>query len=428
MNSPVWFSPAPNHRTNERIRLDFGLRKADLFFRELVVPGLGRVWFVRQLSWPLAALAIHVELKKQGKNAPKPTAICHGIEALACKLQYKFEPQSDGPEKAKSFRILGRRAFGRDAELKTWSFDQLHRASNYVRNTHRQSATRALRVDGGLGFVSGPRFDLLQLEPIGVDLANTFLEQKVGRSTLRKCLCGWLSGKYEIPKEPKVLHEVLSPEHTTQAEFECVKSRLLDTSTEESNKRLNLKNAMQTYKQAEPNIEKIVEYLQQVKKGEQVKEIVAALAFGAMLDRARDALAALTCLVEPARGGIPLDDVAKNKTVNETVADLKNVAESFLVKSKDARVEEKTSLEFAKAIKNANDKKVIEFLVQRAGGVLGISGDSIIRGNLFRLIKTADDADDIDEGADSIEPDRTGRTFRIANLHSLLQDIKLGEK
>jgi len=31
----------------------------DRFYRELVVPELGRVWFVRQLSWPLAALALH---------------------------------------------------------------------------------------------------------------------------------------------------------------------------------------------------------------------------------------------------------------------------------------------------------------------------------------------------------------------------------
>ena len=78
-----WFSPAPSEVTSSRLALDFGLRAADLFFRELVVPELGRVWFVRQLSWPLAALALYEELASLGSNAPKPTAICHGIEALA---------------------------------------------------------------------------------------------------------------------------------------------------------------------------------------------------------------------------------------------------------------------------------------------------------------------------------------------------------
>ncbi len=75
----VWFSPAPSETTVSRISLDFDLRAADLFFRELVVPGLGRIWFARQLTWPLAALALHEELASRGSNTPKPTTICHGI-------------------------------------------------------------------------------------------------------------------------------------------------------------------------------------------------------------------------------------------------------------------------------------------------------------------------------------------------------------
>jgi hypothetical protein len=74
--------------------LDFELRATDLFFREVVVPELGRIWFARQLSWPLAALAIHEELASQGSNAPKPTAICHGVEAFARKPRPWFEDTS----------------------------------------------------------------------------------------------------------------------------------------------------------------------------------------------------------------------------------------------------------------------------------------------------------------------------------------------
>ncbi len=60
-------------------------------------------------------------------------------EALACKLEYLVDPQDP------SRRILGRRALGRDAEREVWSFHRLRQATNYVRNTHRQAATRALR-------------------------------------------------------------------------------------------------------------------------------------------------------------------------------------------------------------------------------------------------------------------------------------------
>ena len=41
----------------------------------------------------MAALTLHEELASHGSNAPKPTAICHGIEALACKLEYLVDPQ-----------------------------------------------------------------------------------------------------------------------------------------------------------------------------------------------------------------------------------------------------------------------------------------------------------------------------------------------
>ena len=109
-----WLSPAPSELTYSRVALDFDLRAADLFFRELVVPELGRVWFSRQLSWPLAALALNEELASGVSNAPTPTLICHGIEALACKLEYEA---NRAPE-TRSRRILGTRAFGREGDEK----------------------------------------------------------------------------------------------------------------------------------------------------------------------------------------------------------------------------------------------------------------------------------------------------------------------
>src|SRR3954468_22994438 len=95
MTGPTfWFAPAPSEISSSRLSLDFGLRTADLFFRELVVPELGRIWFVRQLCWPLAAVLLHADLRAQGAGAPKPTAICHGIESLACKLEFLVNPKA----------------------------------------------------------------------------------------------------------------------------------------------------------------------------------------------------------------------------------------------------------------------------------------------------------------------------------------------
>ena len=55
--------------------------------------------------------------------------------------------------------------------------------------------------------------------------------------------------------------------------------------------------------------------------------------------------------------------------------------------------------------------------------MLALSDGAVVRGPLFRVIDGTDAAAGIEDGAASLEPDRTGRTFRIANLHALLRDI-----
>jgi len=101
-----WYATAPSRTDRTRITLNFGLGRADRQLNELVVPQLGRIWFVRQLSWPVAALSLG-ERVRETTNV-KPSAISHGLEALGCKLEWNKNPDSE--------RILGKRAFGRDTD------------------------------------------------------------------------------------------------------------------------------------------------------------------------------------------------------------------------------------------------------------------------------------------------------------------------
>jgi hypothetical protein len=417
--STHWFSPAPSEVSSSRISLDFDLRAADLFFRELVVPEVGRIWFVRQLSWPLAALSLHESLGSQGANAPKPTAICHGIESLACKLEYLVDPQAPSP------RILGRRAFGRDTEREVWSFQRLRQPANYVRNTHRQAATRALRQDGGLGFARGTRFDVLELEPVGKALADAFLEQRIGKggTSLRKWLLGWLTGDRDVSGWPKTLLQALSPEHATSEERALVRSRLLETSTVATERRQRLARAVGRAADLPDIGDIVVTRLRDAGHRQQASEVVAARAFGAVLDRARDAVAELTRAVEPGRGGVPLATVVRDAALRRSLAALRAAAKNFVEKAHAAGVNESTSRAFANAMAVAEDEQGIRLLVGRVGEVIGLADGSVVRGALFRVVDATNDTGDLEDGAESIEPDRTGRTFRIANLHSLLRDI-----
>jgi hypothetical protein len=416
--SNSWFAPAPSELDSSRISIDFGLRSADLFFRELVVPELGQVWFVRQLSWPLAALAIHKELRSPGRNASRPTAIAHGIEALACKLAHKSRRQSQ--------RILGIRAFGRDPEQTVWTFRQLQQARNYVRNTHRQAASRALRSreDRGLGFARGSRFDLLELEDVGRALAEEFLKQNVGQGgkSLRQWILEWISEGKTVPDSPATLLEALAPDSPTKAERDLVRSRILDTLSEASEKRRRLRSALRSAASLPDIQDKVIPRLRKMGYASQADEIRAALAFGAVLDRARDAVAALTLVVDRGGSGVLVTGLARDPNVSRAVEQLKEAARNFSSSMSEARIQEPKSSAFANAICRQDHPGVIRHLVASLDKVLRISDGAVHRGTLFRVLENSESGQSMEDGSAGIAPDRTGRTFRIANLHSLLLD------
>ena len=427
-----WFSPSASEISTSRLSLDFDLRAADLFFRELVAPGLGRIWFARQISWPLAAIALHEELTNDGWNAPKPTTISHGIEALGCKL----ENLGRRGRADRSRRLLGSRAFARDDSQNVWSFGLLSQAKNYVRNTHRQASTRALRTEGGLGFAQGSRFDLLELEPIGRELARAFLDQHVGQGgkSLRNWLLDWIQGdekrNVQAARGSASIKTALSPERPTNEERAIVRARLLDTSNAESDKRLRLSRAIGNNQEL-PDIEDgIVVRLREAGYPSQANEILAARGFGAVLDRARDAVAAMTKALDSERLGLALPILAQDEQVEQSTADLRAAATNYLQATDTAAVNEPYSRRFAEDIRDAENPRILEVLVQRAEGLFALADRIVVWGSSPQIVKPtqdeegAQDVADLEDGALSLEPDRTGRTFRIKNLHSLLRDVR----
>src|SRR5262249_11246102 len=147
----------------------------------------------------------------------------------------------------------------------------------------------------------------------------------------------------------------------------------------------------------------------------QADEVLAARSFGAMLDRARDATAALTVAVEPGRGGVPLAVLERDSAVNKKLDGLALAAKSFVKRTTIAEVTEAKSLAFADSVLKAQTgAAVIRLLVPSVNQILGLSGQSVTRGPLFRVIDGSESVSDL-EGVASIGPDTTGRTFRIAN-------------
>jgi len=417
--SAYWFAALPSAQDLSRVSLDFGLRRADRLLRELIVPEMGRVWFVRQLSWPVAAIALRNELR--GVENFKASAISHGLESLGCKLAWSQDVDAE--------RILGKRAFNRDGDA-VWNFRDLRTPKHYVRNTHRQAASRALRADGGIGLATGARFDVLELTEIGQQLADAFLDQPVGKGggRLRKQLVEWVRGGEIVVS--RTLRQALSPMHPTEEERRIVHARVFGAATAACEKRARARVAIGAAVELR-EMNDVAARLREKGHVSQADEVLAAYAFGAMIDRARDLAAALSIRVQETSTGLPRSSFGKDVELKRTAAALQSAAKNFRNKAEIAKFSEPKTQTFVHALVSADVSGTVSLVAKSTPEVFSIADDRVMQGTLFRLVENSSSMQDLEaeaardgDAAESIEPDRTNQTFRLANLHALVRDLE----
>jgi len=418
--STYWFTALQSAQELSRVSLDFGLRRADRLLRELVVPEMGRIWFVRQLSWPVAALALRDELR--GIANVKASSISHGLEALGCKLAWETDRKGEG--------ILGKRAFARDVDKKIWRFKELRDPRNYVRNTHRQAATRALRTEGGIGLATGARFDVLELTGIGRQLADAFLNQSVGKGggRLRKPLVEWIRGDEEITPSQTLRH-ALSPSHPTAEECKLVRARVFGADTLGCTKRSRARVAVGAAAEMR-DLREVAQRLREKGHVVQSEEVLVAYAFGSMIDRARDLASVLSDKVRETRVGLPLVDAGRDSKIREAASALQEEAKKYGKQADIAKFNESKSRAFARGLDGADIVAVVSLIAKSTPQIFSLADDRVMRGALFRVVESSESLQVIEaesardgDAAEAIEPDRTNQTFRLANLHALVRDL-----
>lgn len=165
----------------------FGMNSAMRFYNEAAAPGIGSLWFVRQLYPSLIALylADDPDLAKIGVSR---ITLANSIEALSCALTLRNDP------KAKF--TLGRRKFQNHLEESGYfTFSRLRRPGIYVRGPFRVSCVEPLRA---LGLVrdSSRRFNGYALSALGKDAAKAILaEAPESVQELKR----WLRGSDRLP-------------------------------------------------------------------------------------------------------------------------------------------------------------------------------------------------------------------------------------
>lgn len=405
-----WFVPDASDLASQRARLDLGLRRADLYYRERVVPGIGGVTFVRALSWPVAAL----KLRMLGAT-PKPVQIARSLEALACKAEWTAFGD------AASERVIGKRAFARDPAAKRWSFADLARSENYVQNVYRQVASRPLRMRVGLGFVDGSRFTNARLRDVGAKLADALLSQRgivQGGCRIDEWLLKWIAGRTKGEFPAVGLAKVLSPRGATKVEKALVKERVLRG--EGSERRSALARILRG-RQTLPDIDS--EILPEL-TGEHARDLALARAFGRMYDAALNLVAAVTVHVN--REPISPSAVVRHKDVREPVEALRSAATVYKRAIGNGTWPE-GARDFTAAAIDKGRSELVAYVAAQTKGVLTITDKLLHEGPLFDVVQPVGVPEPADGASEQAHDANGQRTFRILQLHELLKDCRTRE-
>ena len=126
----------PNTRRNRTLGLGASVRR----FNDLAVPGLGGVWYGKQLLLATLGVAVAEAARSQGVKVQN-IEVANAIEALACWLAFKSNGSSSDSRLRGNTKLQGKDNF---------SFRRVRQRNFYVTQPMRMATVQALPA---LGFV-----------------------------------------------------------------------------------------------------------------------------------------------------------------------------------------------------------------------------------------------------------------------------------
>lgn len=180
-----------------------GLGAAVRAFNEMAVPGLGGVWYGKQVLLAALGLAVAAAARNRGKNV-RNIEVANAIEALACYLCFRERSWQRDPRARGNTKLRNR---GDDLR-----FDQVSRPGFYVSQPMRMATVPALPA---LGIAAGTaaRFNAYKLTEFGqefVEVVSTYFRPY--NRTLIDHLAAWVcAGNAAVKVDSSTLADALSP-------------------------------------------------------------------------------------------------------------------------------------------------------------------------------------------------------------------------
>jgi len=409
-----WGLLGPEFLPNGRRTRTLGLGASVRLFNDLAVPGLGGVWYCKQLLLATIGVAVAEDARNQGAKVQN-IEVANAIEALACRLAF------------------GNNGWGRDARLRgrtklrdkdDFSFLRLRQRNFYVTQPMRMATVQALPA---LGFVESDstRFNAFSCS----DAGRIFIEEVTKKyrpynRTVVDHLTKWVQGESDKLKDSRPLREVLSPlELFPKDAISLLRERFIQGGNESQEDKERRGNALAWVDALRIKPERLT---WEVRPPKISKEHWHDLQAGALFFETRTAAIAVLDVVE---AHIENQCAGRSMSLNAEVPsalipaieNLKSAAKKYLA-FKHADKEAST---FCGECTKDDTSEILRSVVKRDGLVLRLIRDEIKPGPAFRGSVTqsnADDEDQITPQAGSI-PLPEGISYRVRNLYLLNLDM-----
>jgi hypothetical protein len=416
----AWGLLGPETLASERRTRTLGLGATVRSFNDLAVPGLGGVWFGKQLLLATLGVAIAERVRNSGKRAQN-IEVTNAVEALACWLALDSTGWKRDPRLRGALKLSGK---------KDRSFAAVSKRSFYVTQPMRQATVQPLRA---LGVVesSGERFNAFRCTQHG----KAFIDEACAafrphkRSVLDH-LVMWAKGIHDDVGNSSELSKALSPlEPMSQGAREFLRERIVQGTGKEASRRRNALDWVEVLRK------KTQQQIAINEKPTVVDDLHwRDLRAGALFFATRDAAIALLDQIESHIGIAADRRMSLDATIPESVADkimsLREHAETFLDDNYDPSPGSNATI-FCRDCMEQVDTRLLEKLVLREGHVLQQRGRDILPGVAFREIEVSQsrvarspEEDGVEDEVAQVIPLPEGISHRVRNLFLLNLDLR----
>ena len=395
----------PNSRRNRTLELGVSVRR----FNDLAVPGLGGVWYGKQLLLATLGVAVAEAARDHGATV-RNIEVANAIEALACWLAFKNNGwRSDA-------RLRGNTKLKNKDDFK---FQQARERNFYVSQPMRVATVQALPA---LGFVhsDSARFNAFRCS----DQGRGFIEMATREfnKDVTAFLTQWVLGDKVKPLQ---LQSALSPlEPLPKDAIRLLRERLIDGGNESHEDKQRRANALawveslRTPKTARPTWAQRPQTI--------TEEHWHDLHAGALFFATREAAIVVLDVAEAHIENQPLSlCVEIPKGLKPSIEALKTAAHEYL----QCAHTDKEAKTFCIECVNNDPLKILRSLVKRDGKVLRLVGDEVKSGSAFRGAQgTAErsSADDDTQGTPQALDIHLpkGISYRMKNLYLFNLDMR----